>query len=123
MTKTKINKFEDFRVWQLSHKLALEIYRITKFFPKEELYGLISQLRRAASSVPANIVEGYYRNTTKELVRFIFNARGSAGEVTYFLILAKDLGYLNIDSYKSLREEYESLIRQLNALIKGLNKK
>lgn len=121
--KNKINKFEDLRVWQESHRLTLEIYKLTKKFPREEVYGLVSQLRRASSSVPANIVEGYYRNTTKELIKFIYNSRGSAGEVTYFLILAKDLRYIGGKEYQSLRDDYESLIRQLNALINSLNKK
>jgi four helix bundle protein len=80
----KIQKFEDLRIWQESHKLTIEVYKLTSKFPEEEAFGLISQLRRCSSSVPANIVEGFYRDTTKELVKFPFNARGSAGEVTYF---------------------------------------
>ena len=119
----QVKKYEDLRVWQVGHKLTLEIYKITKLFPKEELYGLISQMRRAASSVPANIVEGYYRNTTKELIKFLYNARGSAGEVTYFLILAKDLGYLPEEKYNNLRAEYETLLRSLSAMINSLEKK
>ncbi len=116
----KVRKFEDLKVWQVGHKLTLEIYKVSKFFPKDELYGLISQIRRAASSAPANIVEGYYRNTTKELIKFLFNARGSAGEVTYFLILAKDLGYLSVEKYNNLRKEYENLLRSLSAMINSL---
>lgn len=106
----KVKRFEDLRVWQVSHKLTLEIYRITKAFPKEELYGLVAQLRRAASSVPANIAEGYYRHTTKELIKFLYNARGSAGEVTYFLILSRDLKYIsdkkNIKIYGNAMRSY-----------------
>ncbi len=120
---SKITTFEDLRIWQVSHKLTLDIYKLTRVFPKDELYGLISQLRRAASSVPANIVEGFYRNTTKELILFLFNARGSGGEVICFLVLAKDLGYINNKQYIKLREEYENLIRSINALISSLKKK
>lgn len=119
----KINRFEDLRVWQVGHALSLKIYQITKNFPKSELYGLTSQLRRAASSVPANVVEGYYRNTTKELIKFLYNARGSAGEVTYFLVLARDLSYLNTAKYNSLRLNYENLLRSLSAMINSLEKK
>lgn len=119
----KINKFEDLIVWQEAHRLTLEIYRITSLFPKNELYGLTSQLRRSSSSVAANIVEGYYRDTTKELIKFLYNARGSAGEVTYFLILIKDLEYISSDKYLTLRNDYEKLLRMINGLIRSLNKK
>ena|SRR3989344_2627247 len=121
--KTKITKFEDLRIWTLGHELVLEIYIITKKFPKEELYGLVSQLRRAASSVCANIVEGFYRNTTKELVKFLFNARGSAGEVVYFLVLSKDLGYITNEKYLELRNSYENLLKSISALINSLKRK
>ncbi len=120
--KNKIIKFEDLLVWQNSHKLTIEIYKLTRSFPKEELFGIISQLRRASSSVPANIVEGYYRDTTKEFIKFLYNARGSAGEVTCFLVIARDLGYINTKNYNQLREDYEKLLRMLNGLIKSLNK-
>lgn len=119
----KITSFEDLRVWQVSHRLVLDVYKLTRTFPNEELYGLTSQLRRAAASAPANIVEGFYRNTTKELVLFLFNARGSAGEVIYFLVLSKDLRYIHEEQYMTLRREYENLIKSINALISSLKKK
>lgn len=119
----KITTFEDLRIWQVSHRLALDIYTLTRAFTKQELYGLTSQLRRAAASVPANIVEGFYRNTTKELLLFLFNARGSAGEVIYFLVLSKDLGYIDEEQYITLKREYEDLIKSINALISSLKKK
>lgn len=122
MTK-KITRFEDLRIWQKSHGLAIEIYQLTRKFPKDETYGLISQLRRVSLFVPANIVEGFYRNTTKELVQFLFHARGSAGEVIYFLVLAKDLKYISNKQYLELRERYESLIKSINALIGSLKKR
>ena len=120
---SKVTKFEDLKVWQISHELTLEVYRITKTFPKDELYGLVAQLRKAASSVPANIVEGYYRHTTKELIKFLYNARGSAGEVAYFLILSKDLEYIANKEYIELRKRYDALLRSISAIINSLSKK
>jgi four helix bundle protein len=119
----KVKKFEDLKVWQIGHELTLAIYKITKTYPKGELYGLVVQLRKAASSVPANIVEGYYRHTTKELIQFLYNARGSAGEVAYFLILSNDLGYITDAEYKKLRMRYEDLLRSLSAMINSLSRK
>ena len=119
----KITKFEDLRVWKLGHDLTLEIYRITRDFPKDEVYGIVSQLRRASSSVCANIVEGFYRDTTKELIKFLYNARGSAGEVTYFLILVKDLGFVDKAKYEELRNSYENLLKSISALINSLKRK
>ncbi|MCX6704911.1 MAG: four helix bundle protein [Candidatus Woesebacteria bacterium] len=121
--ENKITKFEQLRVWQAGHELALNIYLLTKKFPKDELYGIVSQLRRAASSVPANIVEGFYRDTTKELVKYLFNARGSAGEVVYFSILSKDLGYITNKEFLNLRDQYEVLLKQISSLINSLRKK
>ena len=119
----KVKRFEDLKVWKISHELVLEIYIITRGFPKEELYGLATQLRRAAASVPSNIVEGYYRHTTKELIKFLYNARGSAGEVAYFLILSNDLEYISKKEYEELRKRYEALLRSISAMINSLSKK
>lgn len=118
----KIYNFEELKVWQKGHVLTLDIYHLTKSFPKGEIYGIISQLRRASSSVPANIVEGFYRNTTKEFIQFLYNARASAGETIYFLLLSRDLGYCDEETYLKLRISYEELIRSINAFIKSLKK-
>jgi len=107
-------------VWKKAHELVLEIYKLTSGFPRSELYGLTNQLRRAAYSVPANIVEGQARNTTKEYVRFLYNSRGSVEEVRYFLLLSKDLGYLKMGPYEKLEQRYEIVSRLLNGLIKSL---
>lgn len=115
--------FQEIPVWQESHKLALEIYRITKRFPKEEVYGLTGQLRRSSSSIPANITEGFYRNTRKELLQFLYNARGSAGETVYHIILAKDLKYISNKEYEKLSESYQGIVRQLSGWIKSLKNK
>lgn len=121
--KKQITKFEDLKVWQDSHKLAMEIYLITKKFPREELFGIVSQIRRSALSVPTNIVEGFYRHTTKELIQFLYTSRGSSGEVIYHLLVSKDLGYISNEQYLTLRQKYEYLAMSINALINSLNKK
>lgn len=121
--KTEVRQVEDLRVWQEGHTLALEIYKLKKKFPKEEIYILVPQIVRAAISVPANITEGFYRNTTKEFIQFLYVARGSIGEVVYYLALAKDLKYINEQTYQSLRERYNNLAKSINALIKSLKQK
>lgn len=84
--------FRDLKVWQTPHKLVLEIYKITKNFPKEEKFGLIPQIRRSASSIPTNIVEGFKRRSDKEYGYFLNIADSSVEESKYHLILAHDLG-------------------------------
>ncbi|HCB01111.1 MAG TPA: diversity-generating retroelement protein bAvd family protein [Anaerolineae bacterium] len=111
----------DFRkilVWEKSHKLTLQLYKITSSFPKDELYGLTSQIRRAAGSIPANIAEGCGRNTQTELARFIHIAGGSASELEYHLILAHDLGYIQSSIYPELSESINEIKRMLNGFEK-----
>jgi len=119
----KISSFTDLIVWQNAHKLTLEIYRITQKFPLDEKFGITSQIKRAACSVPANIVEGFYRNTTKELINFLYISRGSCGECIYYLLLAKDVKFINEKQYIGFRLKYEIIIKQINALIKSLRSK
>jgi len=109
-------------VWQKSHKLVLKIYDITKEFPKDELFGLTSQLRRAAVSIPSNIVEGKARGSKVEYRRFLFIARGSLEEVKYQLLLAKDLHYIDEQKYKGMITLSQEVGRLLNGLIVSLNK-
>lgn len=111
------------KVWQETHSLVLEIYKATSSFPKSETYGMVDQLKRAAYSVPANIVEGQSRNTTKEYLQFLYNARGSLEEVRYFLLLSFDLKFLKVNKYKELEQKYESASKMLNGLIKSLRSK
>ena len=87
-------KFEDLAVWQKAHGLVLRVYKLTRAFPKEELFGLTAQMRRAAVSVPANIVEGFYRAGRSDKARFMNVAQSSLEELRYYLILSRDLGYL-----------------------------
>lgn len=91
----KSKTFEDVVVWQKAHQFVLAVYKLTKVFPKQETYGLTSQFRRAAVSIAANIAEGYKRLSTKEKLRFYNIAQASLEECRYFLILSKDLEYVN----------------------------
>jgi len=115
-----MEKFENLKVWQLSHKLAVDIYKETEEFPEIEKYGLISQIRRAAISVPTNIVEGSSRKSKKEFLRFLDIALGSCGEVTYHLILARDLSMLKSKTHEELRNGYQEISRMLNGLMTKL---
>lgn len=108
MAKSK--RFTELIVWQKAHKLVLEIYKTTKQFPKEETYGLTSQIRRAAISIPANIVEGYRRRGKLDKSKFFNVSQGSLEEVKYFLLLAKDLNYINENNLESLTEEVGKLL-------------
>src|SRR5262245_252632 len=94
--------FRDFKVWGKAHELVLETYRFTARFPKDETFGLVSQMRRCSSSIPANIAEGCGRLGNSELHRFLQIACGSANELEYHLLLAKDLGYLPEGEYLRL---------------------
>ncbi|MEW6578657.1 MAG: four helix bundle protein [Chloroflexota bacterium] len=114
---------QDFRklvVWQRAHGFALSIYAASARFPGEERYGLTSQLRRAVLSIPANIAEGCGRETNGELRRFLFVARGSASEVDYFLLAARDLHMLSPADYVTLGAELEHIKRMLAGLIQKL---
>jgi four helix bundle protein len=116
----EIKSFTDLRTWQEGHRLILEIYRFSKTWPKEEVYGLVSQIRRAALSIPSNIAEGMGRGSTKDLSRFLINARGSVQEVLSQLILARDLEYLSKESYAELATRYHGLAAGINAHLSRL---
>lgn len=93
--------FHELKVWHKAHQLALAVYRLTASFPREELYGLTSQLRRSSSSIPANLAEGCGRNGDAELARFCSIAAGSASELEYQLLLAKDLELIKVGDYEN----------------------
>lgn len=97
--------FHKLVIWQRSHQLTLDVYKASKSFPNEELFGLTSQIRRAVSSIPTNIAEGCGRNSNKELAHFLQIALGSASEVEYELLLANQLGYINDTAYQTLTDE------------------
>lgn len=107
MNSDKINSFTDLHVWQEGHILVVSIYKITKLFPREELYSLVDQMRRAASSVTANIAEGFRRNSYTDKLHFYYQANGSLLEVKNFLLIANDVGYLD-------EKQTEELINQLD---------
>lgn len=116
-------RFEDLNVYQNVHQFVLEIYKITKSFPNDEKYRLVDQLVRASYSIPSNIAEGNSRNTTKDYINFLYISRGSANEIKYFLLLSKDLNYIDIGLYEDLKIKIENIIKMLNGLISSLKGK
>jgi four helix bundle protein len=117
----KISGYRDLRVWQSGYELTLELYLLTKKFPKEESFGLVSQMRRAASSIPANIAEGYERNHRKEYLQFLHIAKGSLGELDTYLLLAKDLGYISAVEFDRVYAMRRETVKMLYGLIKSLS--
>lgn len=109
--------YRDLIAWQKAKRLALDIYRCTRKFPRDEIYGLTSQMWRAAVSVPSNIAEGKGRYSQKELVHFLYLARGSLLELETQLSIARDLDYIALLAFKTLESETEELGRILNGLI------
>jgi len=107
-------------VWQKSHELVLKIYKITKQFPKDEMFGLTSQIRRAATSIPSNIVEGKARGSNNDYRRFLLISRGSLEELKYQILLAKDLNYMDEITYKELFALSDKVGKLLGGLIKKL---
>ena len=113
--------FHELKVWQKAHQLTLAVYRATAAFPREELYGLTSQLRRACSSIAANLAEGCGRNGDAEFARFCSMAMGSASELEYHLLLARDLKLIQPKKYEELAPRTTELKRMLTALLHKLN--
>lgn len=113
--------FRKIQVWQKSHELTLRLYKITSIFPKEELYGLTSQIRRASISIPANIAEGCGRDTQTELARFVHIASGSASELEYHLLLAHDLGFIANEEYQELEKAISEIKRMLHGFEKTVS--
>lgn len=108
--------YKDLKVWQKAHALAVQVYKISSRFPRYELFGITSQLRRAVTSVPANIAEGQSRRHREEFIQFLYIAKGSLAETDYFLTLCKDLGYIKTEEYQQLAEETVEVLKLLNAL-------
>ncbi len=116
----KIKNFYDLDAWEKAHKFVLEIYELTKEFPREELYGMTSQLRRAASSITANIAEGFSRYHYNDKIRFYHNARGSVSETQNFLFVARDLSYLSTEEFKSAFDLSAEISKLINGLIRSI---
>lgn len=107
-------------MWQRSIDFVTEIYRTTEAFPKDEIYGLISQIRRAAVSIPSNIAEGNSRRSKPDYLQFLKIARGSCAEIETQLIISKNLGFLNEDDYLKLNQQIIEISKMLNGLINSL---
>ena len=116
-----MKNFRDLQVWDKAHKLTLEAYKITQAFPREELYGLTSQIRRSNASIGANIAEGCGRRGNGDFHRFLQNAMGSASELEYHILLAHDLGILPQPKFKDLNTNIVEVKRMLSALIRKVD--
>ena len=115
-----MKSFRDLMVWEKAHALTLASYRGTADFPKQEIYGLISQIRRCSASIAANIAEGCGKRGNPEFQRYLHIAAGSASELEYHFLLAKDLGFLSNEEYKKLDQSTVEVKRMLAGLIKNV---
>ncbi len=123
MENKKVESFKDLIVWQKGIELVNEIYKVTKHFPKEELYGLISQIRRAAISVPTNVAEGWGRGTTKNYIQFLEISRGSLYELNTLIIISTNQEYLSSKKCSEIESTINDIGRILNAIITKLENK
>jgi four helix bundle protein len=112
--------FKDLRVWTKAHELTLDVYRLSRSFPADERFGLTSQIRRAASSIGANLAEGCGRRSDGEFHRFLQIARGSASELEYHLLLSRDLGILSKDDFDGLQLQVLEVERMLTSLVQSV---
>lgn len=115
-----LRDFKTVRLWERAHQLALSVYRVTRAFPREELYGLSSQMRRAACSIPANIAEGFGRSGNGDLHRFLDIAMGSTAELSYFLLMSRDLALVSPESYVDLAGLADEVQRMLASLMRKI---
>jgi four helix bundle protein len=120
VSAVKINRFSDLTVWQKAHELTLATYKLTETFPRSEQFGIVSQLRRSAASVSANIAEGFGRRTTKELLRCLQISRGELEETRYFMILSRDLKHISPAEFESMNNRCDSVGQLINALGRSL---
>ena len=118
-----LKSFKDLKVWQKSYKLCLKAYRLTAAFPNDERYGLTSQIRRSAVSIPSNIAEGYGRKTTADYTRMLYIAYGSICELETQILLAGDLEFIEKEDLETSLERINEVERMLKALIKTLEQK
>jgi len=115
-----MRNFKDLKVWKKSHQLAVHVYKMTQNFPREELFGLTSQIRRACASIPANIAEGCGRSSSNDFARFLHIALGSASELEYHVLLANDLNMLSKVDHERLTSDVTQIKRMLASFIKKL---
>lgn len=112
-----MRNYRDLQTWNKAHKLTLDLYKISRQFPKEEIYGITSQLRRAASSIGANLAEGCGRQTNSEFARFVRISMGSASELDYHLLLSRDLGFLEGEAYQRTSKSLTEVRKMLASLL------
>ncbi len=112
--------FKKLQVWQKSHGLTLMVYELTSQFPREEMYGLTNQIRRACASIPTNIAEGCGRGSSADFARFLHIAMGSANETEYLILLARDLKYLDADLFAGLMDTIIEVRKMLTSLLRRL---
>jgi four helix bundle protein len=122
MSQSKIRSYRDLTVWQRSKAFAVEIYRVTRSFPREEQYSLTDQIRRAAVSVPSNIAEGHIRQSDKVFANHLDVALGSSAELDTQLEIALDVGYLKPEIYKTLVAELQEIMKMLRGLLKAVKR-
>lgn len=116
-----MRNFEELAIWQKGHALTLKVYLSTKTFPKEEIYGLVSQMRRSSSSIPTNIAEGCGRRSDLELRKFLVISSGSCSELHYQFMLSRDLGFISEDLYKELCEQVIEIRKMIHAFVQKLS--
>jgi len=123
MEKLKIKSFTDLLVWKKAHRFVLKIYQITRSFPKEEIYALTDQMRRAAVSITSNIAEGFTRRTSADKNHFYYDSLSSLTEIQNQLVVARDLKYINNQIFKELAEHSIEISKLINGLIKSSSTK
>jgi four helix bundle protein len=117
-----LRNYRDLQVWNKAHQLTVHLYRMSRSFPRDEIYGLTAQLRRATASIGANLAEGCGRQTDKEMARFVRIALGSASELDYHLLLTRDLGLLAAEDYQQAAKELTSIRKMLRSFLSVLEK-
>jgi four helix bundle protein len=115
-----LKNYKELKVWQKAYQFCIEVYKLTKTFPREEIYGLTSQIRRAAVSIPSNIAEGYGRKTIREYIQALYIAYGSNCGLENQILLPADLGYIKAEKLESLHEDIGDIERMLKGIIKSL---
>jgi four helix bundle protein len=113
----------DLKIWEKSHELVIDVYEASGDMPSDEKFGLISQIRRAAYSIPVNIVEGHSRKSSKEYLKFLYISRGSLEELRYLILLCRDLRFLDEVRYAKIHKKTEEISKMINSLIKSIVKK
>lgn len=115
-----MRNYRDLQVWKKSHNVALDLYKVSQCFPREELYGMTSQIRRAAISIGANLAEGCGRQTSGELARFVRIAMGSASELDYHLLVSRDLGFMNDNDFSRITAGLTEVRKMLTAFLSSV---